>query len=117
MSVGVVGLGNMGGRIARRLVDGGEEVVGFDLSVADCVSPLLPYHSACSIDKETSSILPTPAPLPPPTATPDSETFVLPLCETLPFVVDSLPFSLSRPAFHFFPHATSILTLGGPALK
>ncbi len=31
MTVGVVGLGNMGGRIARRLVDGGEEVVGFDL--------------------------------------------------------------------------------------
>jgi 3-hydroxyisobutyrate dehydrogenase len=31
VTVGVVGLGNMGGRIARRLVDGGEEVVGFDL--------------------------------------------------------------------------------------
>lgn len=31
MTVGVVGLGNMGGRIARRLVDGGEDVVGFDL--------------------------------------------------------------------------------------
>lgn len=34
MIVGVVGLGNMGGRIARRLVDGGEEVVGFDLDAA-----------------------------------------------------------------------------------
>ena len=31
MTVGLVGLGNMGGRIARRLVDGGEDVVGFDL--------------------------------------------------------------------------------------
>jgi 3-hydroxyisobutyrate dehydrogenase len=31
VTVGVVGLGNMGGRIARRLVDGGEDVVGFDL--------------------------------------------------------------------------------------
>jgi 3-hydroxyisobutyrate dehydrogenase-like beta-hydroxyacid dehydrogenase len=34
VTVGVVGLGNMGGRIARRLVDGGEEVVGFDLDAA-----------------------------------------------------------------------------------
>ena len=34
MTVGVVGLGNMGGRIARRLVDGGEDVVGFDLDAA-----------------------------------------------------------------------------------
>ena len=31
MTVGIVGLGNMGGRMARRLVDGGEDVVGFDL--------------------------------------------------------------------------------------
>jgi 3-hydroxyisobutyrate dehydrogenase len=31
VTVGVVGLGNMGGRIARRLVEGGEDVVGFDL--------------------------------------------------------------------------------------
>ena len=30
MTVGVVGLGNMGGRIVRRLVDGGERVVGHD---------------------------------------------------------------------------------------
>jgi 3-hydroxyisobutyrate dehydrogenase len=28
--IGVVGLGNMGGRIARRLIDGGEAVSGFD---------------------------------------------------------------------------------------
>ena len=34
MTVGVVGLGNMGGRIARRLVDGGEDVAGFDLDDA-----------------------------------------------------------------------------------
>ena len=34
MTVGVVGLGNMGGRIARRLVDAGEDVVGFDLDAA-----------------------------------------------------------------------------------
>ena len=34
MTVGVVGLGNMGGRITRRLVDGGEDVVGFDLDAA-----------------------------------------------------------------------------------
>jgi 3-hydroxyisobutyrate dehydrogenase len=34
VTVGVVGLGNMGGRIARRLVDGGEAVVGFDLDAA-----------------------------------------------------------------------------------
>ena len=34
MTVGVVGLGNMGGRIARRLVDGREDVVGFDLDAA-----------------------------------------------------------------------------------
>jgi 3-hydroxyisobutyrate dehydrogenase len=34
MTVGIVGLGNMGGRIARRLVDGGEDVVGFDLDAA-----------------------------------------------------------------------------------
>jgi 3-hydroxyisobutyrate dehydrogenase len=31
VTAGVVGLGNMGGRIVRRLVDGGEDVVGFDL--------------------------------------------------------------------------------------
>ncbi len=30
MKVGVVGLGNMGGRMARRLVDGGEAVTGYD---------------------------------------------------------------------------------------
>jgi 3-hydroxyisobutyrate dehydrogenase len=29
--IGVIGLGNMGGRIARRLLDGGEEVVGHDV--------------------------------------------------------------------------------------
>jgi len=34
VTVGIVGLGNMGGRIARRLVDGGEDVVGFDLDAA-----------------------------------------------------------------------------------
>jgi 3-hydroxyisobutyrate dehydrogenase-like beta-hydroxyacid dehydrogenase len=34
MKVGVVGLGNMGGRIARRLVDGGETVVGHDTDPA-----------------------------------------------------------------------------------
>jgi 3-hydroxyisobutyrate dehydrogenase len=34
VTVGVVGLGNMGGRIARRLVDGGEDVVGFDVDAA-----------------------------------------------------------------------------------
>jgi 3-hydroxyisobutyrate dehydrogenase-like beta-hydroxyacid dehydrogenase len=34
VTVGVVGLGNMGGRIARRLVDGGEDVLGFDLDAA-----------------------------------------------------------------------------------
>jgi 3-hydroxyisobutyrate dehydrogenase len=34
VTVGVVGLGNMGGRIARRLADGGEDVVGFDLDAA-----------------------------------------------------------------------------------
>jgi 3-hydroxyisobutyrate dehydrogenase len=34
VTVGVVGLGNMGGRIARRLVDRGEAVVGFDLDGA-----------------------------------------------------------------------------------
>ena len=34
MTVGVIGLGNMGGRIARRLVDAGVEVVGFDLDPA-----------------------------------------------------------------------------------
>jgi 3-hydroxyisobutyrate dehydrogenase len=34
VTVGVVGLGNMGGRIARRLVDAGEDVVGFDLDAA-----------------------------------------------------------------------------------
>jgi 3-hydroxyisobutyrate dehydrogenase-like beta-hydroxyacid dehydrogenase len=33
-SVGIVGLGNMGGRIARRLLEGGEEVVGYDTSRA-----------------------------------------------------------------------------------
>jgi 3-hydroxyisobutyrate dehydrogenase len=34
MTVGVVGLGNMGGRIARRIVDGGETVVGHDADPA-----------------------------------------------------------------------------------
>jgi 3-hydroxyisobutyrate dehydrogenase len=28
--IGIVGVGNMGGRIARRLVDGGEDVIGYD---------------------------------------------------------------------------------------
>ena len=32
--VGVIGLGNMGGRIARRLLAGGEEVTGYDQSPA-----------------------------------------------------------------------------------
>jgi 3-hydroxyisobutyrate dehydrogenase-like beta-hydroxyacid dehydrogenase len=32
--VGIIGLGNMGGRIARRLLSGGEEVVGYDTSAA-----------------------------------------------------------------------------------
>jgi len=34
VTVGVVGLGNMGGRIARRIVDGGERVVGYDADSA-----------------------------------------------------------------------------------
>jgi 3-hydroxyisobutyrate dehydrogenase len=34
VTVGFVGLGNMGGRIARRLVDGGEHVVGHDADPA-----------------------------------------------------------------------------------
>lgn len=34
MTIGVIGLGNMGGRIARRIVDGGEEVVGHDADPA-----------------------------------------------------------------------------------
>jgi 3-hydroxyisobutyrate dehydrogenase len=34
MSVGVIGLGNMGGRIARRIVDGGEPVLGHDADPA-----------------------------------------------------------------------------------
>jgi len=32
--IGFIGLGNMGGRMTRRLVDGGEPVLGFDLSAA-----------------------------------------------------------------------------------
>ncbi|MEN3280410.1 MAG: 3-hydroxyisobutyrate dehydrogenase [Solirubrobacteraceae bacterium] len=32
--IGVIGLGNMGGRIARRIVDGGETVVGHDADAA-----------------------------------------------------------------------------------
>jgi 3-hydroxyisobutyrate dehydrogenase len=32
--VGVVGLGNMGGRMARRLVDGGEAVTGYDVDAS-----------------------------------------------------------------------------------
>jgi 3-hydroxyisobutyrate dehydrogenase len=32
--IGFVGLGNMGGRIARRLLDGGESVVGYDADTA-----------------------------------------------------------------------------------
>jgi 3-hydroxyisobutyrate dehydrogenase len=34
VTIGVVGLGNMGGRIARRIVDGGERVVGYDADPA-----------------------------------------------------------------------------------
>ncbi|GAB35063.1 NAD(P)-binding domain-containing protein, partial [Gordonia otitidis] len=37
--VGFIGLGNMGGRMARCLVDAGVEVIGFDTvaaNVADC---------------------------------------------------------------------------------
>ena len=34
MRVGIVGLGNMGGRMARRLVDGGETVAGYDADPA-----------------------------------------------------------------------------------
>jgi 3-hydroxyisobutyrate dehydrogenase len=33
-AVGVIGLGNMGGRIARRIVDGGETVIGHDADAA-----------------------------------------------------------------------------------
>jgi 3-hydroxyisobutyrate dehydrogenase len=32
--IGVIGLGNMGGRIARRIVDGGETVIGHDVDAA-----------------------------------------------------------------------------------
>jgi 3-hydroxyisobutyrate dehydrogenase len=34
VTIGVVGLGNMGGRIARRIVDGGEDVLGHDVDPA-----------------------------------------------------------------------------------
>ena len=34
MKVGVIGLGNMGGRIARRIADGGERVIGYDADPA-----------------------------------------------------------------------------------
>ena len=50
-----------------------------DLPVCDSVSSHQPCHSACSIDKGTSSILPKPAPLPLPSVTHDCETFPLPI--------------------------------------
>jgi 3-hydroxyisobutyrate dehydrogenase len=46
MRLGFVGLGNMGGRIARRLVAGGETVVGHDTDPAK--APAAGVESACS---------------------------------------------------------------------
>jgi 3-hydroxyisobutyrate dehydrogenase len=57
MKLGIVGLGNMGGRIARRLTDAGEPVWGFDLD-ADAVarSTATPAQSVEALVAEVDAV-------------------------------------------------------------
>jgi 3-hydroxyisobutyrate dehydrogenase len=58
VTVGVVGLGNMGGRIARRLVDGGEDAVGFDLDPARAAGARArPAGSLAEVAREADVVL------------------------------------------------------------
>jgi 3-hydroxyisobutyrate dehydrogenase len=56
--IGIVGVGNMGGRIARRLVDGGREVVGYDRDAErPAARGLVPAPSLAALVRETDVVL------------------------------------------------------------
>jgi 3-hydroxyisobutyrate dehydrogenase-like beta-hydroxyacid dehydrogenase len=56
--VGVVGLGNMGGRMARRLAEGGESVTGYDLDPARAAAAgVAPAESLGTLVAESYAIL------------------------------------------------------------
>ena len=58
MRAGVVGLGNMGGRMARRLVDGGETVTGYDVDPARAAAVgAAPAESLAALAAESDAIL------------------------------------------------------------
>jgi 3-hydroxyisobutyrate dehydrogenase len=55
---GVVGLGNMGGRMARRLVEGGEKVTGYDVESARVAAVgAAPAHSLAALAAASDAIL------------------------------------------------------------
>jgi 3-hydroxyisobutyrate dehydrogenase len=58
VTVGMVGLGNMGGRMARRLVDGGEAVTGYDVDPARATAVgVEPAASLASLAADVDVIL------------------------------------------------------------
>jgi 3-hydroxyisobutyrate dehydrogenase len=58
LRIGVVGLGNMGGRIARRLVAGGESVLGYDArGEAVAASQTEPAESLAGLVAEADAVL------------------------------------------------------------
>jgi 3-hydroxyisobutyrate dehydrogenase-like beta-hydroxyacid dehydrogenase len=58
MSVGVIGLGNMGGRIARRIADGGETVIGHDADASRAAAVgVTPVDSAAEVAAQADVVL------------------------------------------------------------
>ncbi len=58
MRAGVVGLGNMGGRMAQRLVDGGEKVTGYDVEPGRAAAVgAAPAESLVALAAESDAIL------------------------------------------------------------
>jgi 3-hydroxyisobutyrate dehydrogenase len=56
--IGIVGVGNMGGRIARRLVDGGEDVVGYDRDEErPAATGLAPAPSLAALVRDSDVVL------------------------------------------------------------
>ncbi len=58
MRIGIIGLGNMGGRIARRLLAAGEPVLGYDLSAeAVARSGAMPARSVATLVAEADVVM------------------------------------------------------------